>query len=41
MIETAGSRGEVLKVMAPLTTPDALLHEGLEILSQAVLSARG
>ncbi|MGV1108712.1 aminotransferase class III-fold pyridoxal phosphate-dependent enzyme [Xanthomonas translucens] len=41
LIETAGSRGEVLKVMAPLTTPDALLHEGLEILSHAVLSARG
>ena len=41
VIETAGSRGEVLKVMAPLTTPDALLHEGLEILSHAVLSARG
>ncbi|KOR39353.1 diaminobutyrate--2-oxoglutarate aminotransferase [Xanthomonas oryzae] len=41
VIETAGARGEVVKVMAPLTTPDALLREGLEILSDAVVSACG
>ncbi len=39
VIESAGPNDEVLKVMAPLTTPDALLDEGLDILAQAVLHA--
>lgn len=36
IIETSGSHGEVVKVLAPLTTPDAVLSEGLSILSRAV-----
>ncbi|WP_045771579.1 aspartate aminotransferase family protein [Xanthomonas albilineans] len=39
VIESAGPNDEVLKVMAPLTTPDALLDEGLDILARAVLHA--
>jgi diaminobutyrate-2-oxoglutarate transaminase len=36
IIETSGSYGEVVKVFAPLTTPDPLLERGLEILRDAV-----
>lgn len=36
LIETSGSYGEVVKVLAPLTTPDEVLLEGLEILSSAI-----
>lgn len=36
VIETAGSHDEVLKVFAPLTTPDALLIDGLDRLDTAV-----
>ncbi len=36
VIETSGARGEVVKVLAPLTTPDVLLTSGLEILHRAV-----
>ncbi len=36
IIETSGARGEVVKVLAPLTTPDELLCEGLGILRAAV-----
>jgi len=36
IIETAGPHDEVLKVLAPLTTPDKLLTEGLEILQDVV-----
>ncbi|KAB7762959.1 aspartate aminotransferase family protein [Xanthomonas maliensis] len=39
LIETAGAHDEVLKVMAPLTTPDALLQEGLDMLSHALRAA--
>ena len=35
VIETSGARDEVVKVLAPLTTPDTLLREGLAILLQA------
>jgi diaminobutyrate-2-oxoglutarate transaminase len=36
IIETAGPRGQVLKVLAPLTTPDAVLAEGLSIVDAAM-----
>ena len=36
LIEAAGPRDEVLKVMAPLTTDDATLDRGLEILARAL-----
>ncbi|EDQ33617.2 diaminobutyrate--2-oxoglutarate aminotransferase [Hoeflea phototrophica DFL-43] len=36
IIETSGSYGEVVKVLAPLTTPDEVLSQGLAILSDAV-----
>ncbi len=40
IIETSGSHDEVVKVLAPLTTPDELLHEGLQILARACQHAR-
>jgi diaminobutyrate-2-oxoglutarate transaminase len=36
IIETAGPRGQVVKILAPLTTPDAVLAEGLSILHAAI-----
>jgi diaminobutyrate-2-oxoglutarate transaminase len=36
IIETSGAHDEVVKVLAPLTTPDEVLHEGLDILAAAV-----
>jgi diaminobutyrate-2-oxoglutarate transaminase len=36
IVETSGARDEVVKILAPLTTPDELLTEGLAILSDAV-----
>jgi diaminobutyrate-2-oxoglutarate transaminase len=36
ILETAGPRSQVVKVLAPLTTPDGLMTEGLEILASAV-----
>lgn len=36
VIETSGPRGEVIKILAPLTTPDVELVEGLAILEAAV-----
>lgn len=36
VIETAGPRDEVVKVLAPLTTPDAQLAEGLAIVAEVV-----
>ncbi|MGX7672287.1 diaminobutyrate--2-oxoglutarate transaminase [Plantactinospora sp. DSM 117369] len=35
MLETAGSHDQVVKVLAPLTTPDELLDNGLDILLAA------
>lgn len=35
LIETAGPRGEVLKLLPPLTIPDELLAEGLDIIERA------
>lgn len=39
IIETAGAHDEVLKVLAPLTTPDDVLEAGLAIVERAVTSA--
>ncbi|PKP84757.1 MAG: diaminobutyrate--2-oxoglutarate transaminase [Alphaproteobacteria bacterium HGW-Alphaproteobacteria-2] len=36
VIETSGAHDEVVKILAPLTTPDAVLEEGLDILERAV-----
>lgn len=41
IIEAAGPQDEVLKVFAPLTTPDHLLNAGLEILAEAAAAAVG
>lgn len=38
IIETSGPCGEVVKVLAPLTTPTDLLDRGLDILDQATAS---
>ena len=38
VIETSGSRDEVLKILAPLTIDDELLRKGLEIIEQSVVS---
>ena len=38
-IETSGAHDEVVKVLAPLTTPDAILSKGLDILESAVQTA--
>ena len=39
VIETAGNRGQVLKVLAPLTTPDDLLLGGLQVLERSAKDA--
>jgi diaminobutyrate-2-oxoglutarate transaminase len=39
IIETSGPRGEVVKVLAPLTTPREILNQGLDILENSALSA--
>ena len=36
IVERSGPDDEVVKVLAPLTTPDPLLIEGMEVLSEAV-----
>jgi len=36
IIETSGAHDEVVKVLAPLTTPDAVMNKGLDILTAAV-----
>jgi len=36
IVEAAGPHDEVVKVMAPLTTPPSLLHRGLDILEESV-----
>ena len=41
IIETCGPRDEVVKVMAPLTTPEEVLEQGLDILAGAVEASRG
>jgi diaminobutyrate-2-oxoglutarate transaminase len=35
IVETSGPDGEVVKILAPLTTPEAVLRKGLEILTAA------
>jgi diaminobutyrate-2-oxoglutarate transaminase len=39
IIETAGPRDEVVKVLAPLTTPDELLLEGLDVIERSAKAA--
>jgi diaminobutyrate-2-oxoglutarate transaminase len=41
LLETCGPRDEVVKVLAPLNTPDDLLARGLDILVDAVHAATG
>jgi diaminobutyrate-2-oxoglutarate transaminase len=36
IIETSGAHDEVVKILAPLTTPDTDLNAGLDILTAAV-----
>lgn len=35
IVETSGAEDQVVKILAPLTTPDAVLEDGLSILHQA------
>ncbi len=35
IIETSGSEDQVVKVLAPLTTPDELFRKGLQILLES------
>jgi diaminobutyrate-2-oxoglutarate transaminase len=39
IIETSGNRDQVVKVLAPLTTPQSLLDDGISILKKATQSA--
>jgi diaminobutyrate-2-oxoglutarate transaminase len=39
IIETSGAHDEVVKILAPLTTPDVLLERGLDILENAAKAA--
>jgi diaminobutyrate-2-oxoglutarate transaminase len=39
IIETSGAHDEVVKVLAPLTTPDEIFREGLAILTEAAREA--
>jgi diaminobutyrate-2-oxoglutarate transaminase len=39
--ECAGPHDEVIKVLAPLTTDDELLHQGLDVLQNAIAAAFG
>ncbi|WP_446686972.1 diaminobutyrate--2-oxoglutarate transaminase [Phytohabitans kaempferiae] len=39
MLETAGSYDQVVKLLPPLTTPDKVLHEGLDILLSVIRAA--
>ena len=41
IVETSGPRGEVVKVLAPLTTPDDLLDRGLTMLEQVLTEECG
>ncbi|AUH32629.1 diaminobutyrate--2-oxoglutarate transaminase [Paracoccus tegillarcae] len=41
IIETSGAHDEVVKVLAPLTTPDEIFTKGLDILEAAVAAATG
>ncbi len=39
LVLTAGTYGNVIRLLPPLTIPEDLLDEGMEILSKAVASA--
>ncbi len=38
VVETSGARGQVVKILAPLTTPDALLADGLARVHDAAMA---
>jgi len=40
IVLTCGTYGETIRILAPLTISDSVLHEGLEILSSAVTQSR-
>lgn len=40
IIESCGPRDEIVKVLAPLTTPETLLERGLDIVEEAVVAGR-
>jgi 4-aminobutyrate aminotransferase/(S)-3-amino-2-methylpropionate transaminase len=40
VILTCGAHGETIRVLVPLTVPDEVLEEGLDILGQALQLAR-
>lgn len=39
IIETSGPNGEVLKILAPLTTPLSLLNQGFDIIQSSIIQA--
>jgi diaminobutyrate-2-oxoglutarate transaminase len=41
LIECAGPHDEVIKVLAPLTTDDEQLNQGLDVLQSAIAAAFG
>ncbi len=40
IIESCGPRDEIVKILAPLTTPETLLERGLDIVEEAVAAGR-
>jgi diaminobutyrate-2-oxoglutarate transaminase len=41
ILETSGPRGEVVKLLPPLTIEDGALNRGLEILEESVCAVLG
>ncbi|MDH5284340.1 MAG: 4-aminobutyrate--2-oxoglutarate transaminase, partial [Gemmatimonadota bacterium] len=41
LLLTAGTYGNVIRVLVPLTVEDVVLKEGLEVMEQAIIAARG
>ena len=41
MIETSGAHDEIVKYLAPLTTPEKVMREGFDILMQATRDVTG
>ena len=40
ILESSGPHDEVVKILAPLTTPDELLARGLDVVADAVAAGR-
>jgi diaminobutyrate-2-oxoglutarate transaminase len=36
LVETSGARGQVLKLMPPITIDPAALHTGLDLIAEAI-----